>query len=52
MKTLLAIYTQIEEILENLGLAKLMQEVEGDDLLSSDAADSYYQSLKLQNMEN
>ena len=39
----------IEEILENFGLAKLMQEVENDELLSGDAAYSYYQSLKLQN---
>lgn len=39
----------IEEILENFGLAKLMQEVEDDELLSGDAAYSHYQSLKLQN---
>ena len=37
----------IEEILENFGLAKLMQEVEDDELLSGDEAYSYYQSLKL-----
>ena len=49
MKTILTIYSQIEEILENFGLAKLMQEVENDELLSGDAAYSYYQSLKLQN---
>ena len=36
----------IEEILENFGLTKLMQEVEDDELLSDDEADSYYQSLK------
>lgn len=37
----------IEEILENFGLAKLMQEVDDDELLSADEAYSYYQSLKL-----
>lgn len=42
----------IEEILENFGLAKLMQEVEDDELLSGDEAYSYYQSLKLQNVES
>ena len=42
----------IEEILENFGLAKLMQQVEDDELLSGDEAYSYYQSLKLQNAES
>ena len=51
MKTLLTIYSQIEEILENFGLAKLMQEVEDDELLSGDAAYLYYQSLKLENVD-
>ncbi len=37
----------IEEILENFGLTKLMQEVEVDELLFGDAAYSYYQSMKL-----
>ena len=37
----------IEEILENFGLAKLMQEVEDDELLSGDDAYSYYRSMKL-----
>jgi hypothetical protein len=41
------LYNQIEEILENFGLAKLMQEVEDDELFSGDDAYSYYQSLKL-----
>ena len=41
----------IEEILENFGLTKLMQEVEDDELLSDDEADSYYQSLKLENVD-
>ncbi len=40
----------IEEILENFGLAKLMQQVEDDELLSDNVADSYYQSFKLQNV--
>ncbi len=48
----IAIFNQIEEILENFGLAKLMQEVEDDELLSGDEAYSYYQSLKLQNVES
>ena len=42
----------IEEILENFGLAKLMQEVVDDELLSGDEAYSYYQSLKLQKVES
>jgi hypothetical protein len=42
----------IQEPLENFGLAKLMQEVEDDELLSGDEAYSYYQSLKLQNAES
>jgi hypothetical protein len=37
----------IEEILENFGLTKLIQEVEEDELLSGDAAYSYYRSMKL-----
>ncbi|MFN8968366.1 MAG: hypothetical protein ACK5XR_06455 [Pseudanabaena sp.] len=41
----------IEEILENFGLAKLMQEGEDDELLPGDDAYSYYQLLKLQNVE-
>ena len=48
----IAIYNQIEEVIENFGLAKLMKEVEDDDLISGDEAYSYYQSLKLQNMES
>jgi len=42
----IAVYNQIEEILENFGLAKLMEEVENDESLSGDVAYSYYQSLK------
>lgn len=41
----------IEETLENFGLSKLMQEVEDEKVLSGEAAYSYYQLLKLQNVE-
>lgn len=51
MKIPLAIYNQVEEILENSSLARLMQEVEDKELLSGDAAYSYYQSLKLENVD-
>ena len=44
------VYNQIEEILENFGLAKLMEEVENDEILSGNAAYSYYQSLKEKNV--
>ncbi len=47
MKTVLTIYSQIEEVLENFGLAKLMQHVDDDELLSDDTAYFYYQLLKL-----
>ena len=39
-------FEQIEEIIENYGLAKLMDEVEKDDRLSLKEAKVYYQSLK------
>jgi hypothetical protein len=42
----IAIYNQIEEISENFGLAKLMQEVEDDDSLSGDTAYLYYNNQK------
>jgi hypothetical protein len=48
----IAIYNQIEEILEDFGLAKLMEEVENDEQLSGDIAYSCYQSLKSQNVGN
>ncbi|MFM7439999.1 MAG: hypothetical protein ACKO2V_15620, partial [Snowella sp.] len=48
----IAVYNQIEEILEDFGLAKLMEEVENDEQLSGDIAYSYYQSLKSQNVGN
>lgn len=46
----IAVFNQIEEILENFGLIKLMEEVENDELLSGDDAYLYYQSLKKQNV--
>jgi hypothetical protein len=46
------VYNQIEEILENFGLAKLMSEVENDELLSGNIAYSYYESLKIKNVGN
>jgi hypothetical protein len=48
----IAVYNQIEEILENFGLAKLMEEVENDERLSGNDAYSYYQSLKTHNVES
>ena len=48
----IAVYNQIEEILEDFGLAKLMEEVESDEQLSGDIAYSFYQSLKEQNVGN
>lgn len=36
----------IEELLENYGLAKLMDEVENEERLSLEEARAYYQSLK------
>ena len=48
----ISVYNQIEEILENFGLVKLMEEVENDDLLTGNDAYLYYQSLKAQNVES
>jgi hypothetical protein len=42
----LAEFEKIEEILENYGLAKLMEEVEDEQRLSKEEALQYYQSLK------
>ena len=44
------VYNQIEEVLEDFGLAKLMEESENDELLSGSSAYSYYQSIKKQNV--
>jgi len=39
-------YERLEEIIENYGLAKLMNEVGNDERLSIEEAKNYYQSLK------
>ena len=39
-------FERLEEIIENYGLAKLMDEVKNDERLSIEDAKSYYQSLK------
>lgn len=48
----IAVYNQIEEILEDFGLAKLMEETRSDERLSGSEAFSYYQSLKKCNVED
>ncbi|MDD1420194.1 hypothetical protein MEO40_13825 [Dolichospermum sp. ST_sed1] len=45
-------FEQIEEILENYGLAKLMEEVETDQVLSKNEAIQYLQMLKNRNVES
>lgn len=42
----IAEFEQIEEILENYGLAALMEESEGKERLSKAEAQRYYQALK------
>jgi RelB Antitoxin alpha helical domain len=42
----ISVFEKIEDILENFGLAKLMDEVKDEETLSGDAALSYYASLK------
>lgn len=39
-------FERIEEILENYGLAKLMDETQNEERLSGKVAQQYYQSLK------
>lgn len=39
-------FNKIEEVLENFGLAKLMQKTDNDELFSGEEAYTYYQSLK------
>ena len=39
-------FERLEEIIENYGLAKLMDEVKKDERLSIEEAKNYYQSLK------
>ncbi|MEG3926888.1 hypothetical protein [Microcoleus sp. T3_D1] len=43
-------FEKIEEILENYGLAKLIEETEGDERLSKEQALKYYNSLKPNNV--
>ena len=43
-------FKKIEQILEDYGLAKLMEEAENDDILNYEEAIKYYKSLK--NVEN
>lgn len=42
----------VENTLENIGLTKLMKEVEEDAILSGNEALAYYEALKLQNVES
>ena len=44
-------FARIEEIIENYGLSKLMDEVKDNERLSVEDAKKYYQSLK-QNVES
>ncbi|MDZ8091861.1 MAG: hypothetical protein RMZ42_07940 [Nostoc sp. DedQUE05] len=46
----IAEFEKIEEILEDYGLAKLIDEVEEEKPLSKDEALQYYQSLKEENV--
>ncbi|MEH2150667.1 hypothetical protein [Nostoc sp.] len=46
----IAEFEKIEEILEDYGLGKLMEEVEEEKPLSKDEALKYYQSLKDENV--
>lgn len=45
-------FEKIEEILENYGLAKLIEEAEGDERLSKEQALKYYNSLKENNVSS
>lgn len=48
----IAEFEQIEEVLENFGLAKLMEEIEDDERLSEDEAQQYYKALKTDNVDS
>ncbi|CAD6490182.1 MAG: hypothetical protein KFBDDELM_00060 [Candidatus Argoarchaeum ethanivorans] len=39
-------FEKVEEILESIGLGRYMEEVEGEEILSSDSARRYYNALK------
>ena len=45
-------FTKIEELLENFGLAKLMEETDDKELLSGEDAYNYYQSLEENSVES
>ncbi len=45
-------FEKIEEILEDYGLGKLMEEVENDEILSKKEAKKYLESIKNNNVEN
>lgn len=45
-------FEKIEEILENYGLVKLIEEVEHDETLSKQEALKYLESIKNNNMES
>ncbi len=45
-------FKKIEEVIENFGLAKLMEETDDDELLSGEQAYNYYQSLKNNSVES
>ena len=48
----IAEFEKIEEILEDYGLAQLMDEVKGDEILGKEEALKYLASLKAENMES
>ncbi len=48
----LAEFEKIEEILEDYGLAQLMDEVEDDEILNQEEALEYLASLKASNVES
>ncbi|MBO0351849.1 hypothetical protein J0895_22760 [Phormidium pseudopriestleyi FRX01] len=48
----IAEFEKIEEILEDYGLAKLMEEVQDEKPLSKEEALKYYAFLKANNVEN
>ena len=48
----IAEFEKIEEILEDYGLAQLMDEVEGDEILGKEEALKYLASLKTENVES
>jgi len=48
----IAQFEQIEEILENYGLAKLIEEVENDDPLSKEDALKFLSAIKDANVDN